>query len=76
MMSQTALNVPHKQGKASVLIAELTDMMGGCLGCDKFCMILNLLGWPGLGITEMGDIWKGPNSASTCSQDRGPKYLL
>ena len=34
MMLQTAPNILHKQGKASVSTAELTNMMGGCLGCE------------------------------------------
>lgn len=35
----------------------------------------NLPGLAGLGMTESGEVWKGPRRASTSAQEAGPMYL-
>lgn len=47
----------------------------GFRGKDRFWMRWYLLGLPGFGTRERGDVWKGPRLASISDRVKGPRYL-
>ena len=55
----TVENFPHVHGISSDVMAWLTETLGkqgeGDSGKEKFCIILNLSGRPGFGISDSGD---------------------
>ena len=75
----TMENFPHVVGNSSALMQEFTEGLGneglGECGKEKFCTILNFPGFPGLGIMERGEDWKGPISSSRFSAVKGPMNL-
>ena len=66
-------NVPQVLGKRSESMELLMDemLLQGMCGCDRFWMIQNLPGFPGLGIMLSGEVWKGPMRDSTSDFERG-----
>lgn len=66
-------------GKLSVSMYKFTEgLRKGVLGkCrkEKFCMMQNFPGFPGFGIMDSGEDWKGPISCSKVSASKGPMYL-
>ena len=66
-MRAMALKVPHVHGKSLALMDELMEARDGeaVCGCEKLWTARNLPGLPGLGMMEIGDVWKDPMRAST-----------
>ena len=58
MRRQMMENVPHVLGKMSESMWLLINEMPfrGMCGCDRFCMIQNFPGLPGLGMMLSGDV--------------------
>jgi hypothetical protein len=67
MSKATVVKVPHVQGKLSLSMWELMEVASGegVWGKEKLWTARNFPGLEALGTKDSGDVWKGPNLASS-----------
>jgi hypothetical protein len=70
-------NLPQVVGKSLALISELIEGLGnwGSKECrnERFCIKRNFPSLPGLGMTDKGEVWKGPMRDANVSAENGPR---
>lgn len=54
--------------------AGIEGILVGQYGYNRFLSNLNLPGFPGFGIIEIGEVWKGPRLSSMVSREYGPSH--
>ena len=70
------MNVPQVHGNSSLLMRELIDLASGegLCGKEKLWTARYLPGLEAFGTNDSGEVWKGPNSASSSAREKGPMY--